>query len=244
MKNNRKEKVYTRIAFPILGLVLLICIIFVIIIGRNAVNSNREKKELLIINKISTITEEMCVQLNYMRQSVRRICISPKMKWENIDDDSYYEWEAIRFLQEIHDFYGIYQSCFVKYRDVDKVFVSSGYTCFSELYISEIMKMQEVDTILELLDIACTEKKKRLILYREEDGILFLFPMQVYSSSGQRQQGTVGFYITEENVLERMKVAVGEIPKELCITYSDYCIVGEDELKKEYDVVYGTRIYS
>lgn len=232
-----KTKIFRRMLIPVLGLIFLTIFFCMVILISSVSNNLRKEERRLLTDKMYTIAEDLNNQLDDMRNIVRQIAADERFRLERIQSDKYYEIEAAEQLQKFRDYHSIFDEYFVKYKAHAKIFTSAGTTISPENYFS--MGVEDEDCLLELLDELCLEKKNRLFLYKENDTILFLFPVQVYCPDISKQQMVVGFCVTEKAVAERIKEIVGNVSGDICIVYDDFIIIGDEDIQNSCDLAYG-----
>ncbi len=230
-----RSKVYKGFLVSTFGLVLLALNLIMILSFRHVAENMREEEIRVLRNKLYTVAEDMDNQMGAMTNIVMKIVSRKEFRPDYILEERYHAVEAVEQLKGYSDFSDISREYFIKYASIDKLFTSAGTTIAPEIYFSTKQGMKDSDSILELLEGLCQETRQGLFLYREEDKVVLLYPLQVYSSGKYKMKGVVGFFVTASDITKRANRIAGSIHGDMSMFYGDFCIMGSQEDKEGSD---------
>ncbi len=230
-----RSKVYKGFLVSTFGLVLLALNLIMILSFRHVAENMREEEIRVLRNKLYTVAEDMDNQMGAMTNIVMKIVSRKEFRPDYILEERYHAVEAVEQLKGYSDFSDISREYFIKYASIDKLFTSAGTTIAPEIYFSTKQGMKDSDSILELLEGLCQETRQGLFLYREEDKVVLLYPLQVYSSGKYKMKGVVGFFVTASDITKRANRIAGSIHGDMSMFYGDFCVMGIQEDKEGSD---------
>lgn len=230
-----RSRIFKGFLISVSGLVFL-TLILVMVLSVRHISSNMRAEEVRILeNKLYTVAEDMNDQISNMSRIVMKIAFQDIFSLDYIKANKYHEKEVADIFQGYNSFSDIAGEYFIMYEGYDKLFTSAGTTISPANYFSARQELESCDQILELLDSLCRESKQGLFLYREKDNILFLYPLQVYASSGSGRQGVVGFLASSAEIDRRMERIVGKMHGDMLMYFDGYCIYGDERGQKSRD---------
>lgn len=231
-----RTKAFKRILLSLAGFVFMTVFLMSILSFRHVVDNMKAEEFRILQNKAYTISADLDTQIKDMQKIVLNIARIKAFSFDEIQANKYQEIDVVERLEDYTNTFGITSNFFVKYADYDNCFTSGGYTKPLQLYVKKMLG-KENPALMELLDSLCLESKKRMVLYEEERGTLFLFPMQVYAAGKNGRQAVVGFWVKHSDLQERIDQLVGSLYSDVTVFYGEHCILGGEMNREGSDYI-------
>ena len=228
---------FTRSLFSIIAMIIFAIILMLILLIKNISNHSREEEMRLLTNKMYVIAEDMDNQLENLSTITVQIANSVEFRLERIFQNKYYEKEMAEQLKKYKSFTGISEKYFVMYRSYDRLFTSDGTTMFLDNYLSKKLYLEDRVGLQEMIKEVCQKKEKGFFVYQEGDYSFFLYPMHTYGVGNNQSRGVIGFIVSSDSIEDRVRTIVGSTYGDMCIYYKDFCLMGNEEVKSESDLM-------
>lgn len=178
-------------------------------------------------SKLYTIAEDLEMQMEAMRETALEIASRQEFQPAYFKSHKYREIEMLEQLESYKQNQKVSDVFFVKYKDSDTIFSSSGRTMRLKTYIQNEFGEEYYREIEDLLEQLCLESQEVMVIYKQADRMLFLFPLKRYALGGNDTEGVLCFQVRERDLEKRMEKIAGILHGEVYISYLDFGILGE-----------------
>lgn len=186
----------------------------------------QEEEQRVVENKLYVIAEDLKKQMDNMHSMVLEISNLNVFRSDYIQINKYNEIELLERLNAYKHSTDICVQYFIKYREIEKIFTSDKYTYPFWLYYEHKIGGIGFEELTEKINTVCTETSEKVILCKEGNKVLFIYPMKKYASSKIGRNGAICFVISDGDFLKRIERVVGKIDGEISIYYKDFCVLG------------------
>ena len=198
----------------------------------------KEERFRMTQNKLYTILEDFEVQMDSMREITLEVANKKEFCRNNWDEGKYSEIEMVESLKKYQQVFGIYEGYFLKYKDIEPFFLSTGKTRAPRIYYQTEIAGHQYEEFMNLMDSVMTEGTKSFRLYRENDCVLLIYSLKNYSVSRNGYDGVMCYKISRESIEERIECLVQKLDGEMVLYLDDVCIFGEEKkLENSEDII-------
>lgn len=196
---------------------------------------NMKAEEIRITkNKLYTIVEDIENQLDTTRDVVLKIAMDEEFCLSNFQFNKYKEIEMLEQLNKYKSSSDIAEHYFLKYTNVNTVYTSSGTTMPLQIYLDSEFEIENQEELVHLLEQSAVEAKNKMYFYKNENDMLFMYPLKKYVSSKVGKEAVLCFKTSEEKIEKRMQRLTGNLGGKYVLYYKDFCILGAEwNLQKE-----------
>lgn len=220
-----RSKAFRNYLFSYVGVFFITLNMLSTVAIRHFVANMRAEEIRVMESKLYTIAEDMEIQMEAMRGMAIEIASLEDFRLDYFQSSKYNEIEMLNRLKKYGWISDICEYYFIKYSASEIIFTSAGTTTPLQVYLRN--EFEEYGEIMERIELSCTESSERVVLYKQGDTILFLYPLEKYAISKSGMEGVLCFQVSKESLQERIKKIVGRMNGELTIYYRDFCILGD-----------------
>lgn len=217
-------------------IIVFITLNLVSILGIQHITGAMKAEEIRVTeSKLYTVAEDVELQLENMQAVAVEVASLKAFNWDYVKLSKINEINLLDRLEGYKSTLGICELYFIKYSESDYIYTSLGTAMPLQIYFYDRYG-DDYEEAMELIEQSCIESKERLMLYKLDDTVLFMYPLKKYAESKIGVEGVLCFQVTEKELLKRVEKIVGKMPGEFFMYYKDSCIWGEDtELQIKLD---------
>lgn len=197
------------------------------------VENVRDENLRITKNKLYTIVEDMELQIESMQEIAVEIATFPEFRLNYLNESKYYEIEMLERLSNYRQLFGIYEGYFLKYKKRDIVYTSQGNTSSFELYYKREISSYGFEKVNEVFEELYEGTGNACVVCRQDDMILFCYPLKNYTMSKSGREGVLCFQISEKSLNKRIEQLVQLPEGELYLFYKDFCLLTPKETGTE-----------
>lgn len=204
---------------------------------RHIADNMKAEEVRLMESKLYTVAEDMDNQMDMIRGMVMEVASLQEFRLDYIQDSKYQELEVVKQLKNYNRVTDLSEYYFLKYQAYDNMLVSSGTTITADVFFRDVLKMDDYEKVIEMVNALCAGSKERIVLHREQDMVFLLYPLPQYAASSIGREGVLVFVMTPEKIQQRIERIVGKINGDITVFYNDFCLLGEEDAKQGQRIV-------
>jgi len=226
--NYIRSRAFRNYLFSYVGILAIILSLLSIVAMRYVAGNMKEENIRVMESKLYTIAEDMEIQTETMWRLAVEVASRREFRVDYLESGKYKEIELLERLVDYKQIVDICDYYFVKFDSMNTIFTSLGTTKPIQLHLTEVFGADEYEEAMKLIEQACTESEEAVILYKQRDVTLFIYPLKTYALGERNRDGVLCFQVSEKKLQDRMKKTVGIMDGEFAICYDGFCILGED----------------
>ena len=226
--NYIRSRAFRNYLFSYVGILAIILSLLSIVAMRYVANNMKEENIRVMESKLYTIAEDMEIQTETMWRLAVEVASRREFRVDYLESGKYKEIELLERLMDYKQIVDICDYYFVKFDSMNTIFTSLGTTKPIQLHLTEVFGADEYGEAMKLIEEACTESEEAVILYKQRDVTLFIYPLKTYARGERNRDGVLCFQVSEKKLQDRMKKTIGIMDGEFAICYDGFCILGED----------------
>ena len=209
---------------------IILCMFSMVSIAAMKYIANNMRKEEIRIaeSKLYTIVEDLEIQMEAMRRMTIDIASQQEFCLDFFSTDKYKEIELLDRLDNYRQVSEICDDYFIKYEAKQTVYTSSGTTSFDFAYLIWLMKQEDCSELIELLNHLSVEADENVVLYKQEDKMLFIYPLKRYAFSQIGKEGVLCFVVNKQNLEQRVERLVGDLGGKVALYYKENCLLEQE----------------
>jgi len=225
--NYIRSRAFRNYLFSYVGILAIILSLLSIVAMRYVAGNMKEENIRVMESKLYTIAEDMEIQTETMWRLAVEVASRREFRVDYLESGKYKEIELLERLVDYKQIVDICDYYFVKFDSMNTIFTSLGTTKPIQLHLTEVFGEDEYGEAMELIEQACTESEDAVILYKQGDATLFIYPLKTYAQGERNRNGVLCFQVSEKKLQDRMKKTVGIMDGEFAIYYNGFGILGE-----------------
>ena len=232
------SRAFRKYFFSYAALFIFILMLMFSAVMWQTVENMKAEEFRLTENKLYTVAEDMEYQMESLQLMAIDIASRENFRLNYFQADKYREIELLELLKDYKKSTDICNSYFLYYTDHAAIFTSTGKTMPLSVYcVNEFGK--NAPDFAELLNTVSIESAEKIVLHRQGNNTMILFPLKKIAASSIGREGVLCVRISEEKLLERIEGLVGIMRGNISVYYNDFCFFEEtdNEIKNTYELM-------
>ena len=221
----------------IIGVIVITLSIMGIVTTRRIAKNMKEEGIRITENRLLTIAEDLENQLETIREMVVEVSSHQEFRLDFIQKNKYYELEALKKLKNYSQVSGIDDFFFIKYKEKENIYTSVGTTMPLRVCLKDKLGLQTSDEIIEEIESLYGNTDIDVVVWRDGDLIMLLYPMKRYSTGWNKTEGVICVKSSVKELKDRMEKIAGEINGSITVTFQDTCLLSEENETNQEDTI-------